>query len=556
MKLVLFSRRKTFQLIIILCGFFCLVFYFHFVNNFDSKPNKSITNYIDVLTCEQSQEWLEINSNIFLKSTSVKYFLDEQKLVALFTCRTGNYNELLNITLNNCGLNYGKQMVQMFNREKTKLDMFFHIRHYQNFLLTSYFDLKIKASDDLILVCGTRKTKVKIRHLHEKNAKKTAVICTEPLFLENQDHQSLAWWIEMNKMSGYQKIILFNNSIPNTREFIRLFDKHKDFVEINQLKCLPNFYNSNLHKYLTDYRELITGKWGLENINFLAFDGIANNECLNANAHENKLVLIQDNDEAFVVPRLEKFHKLTSVVEYMSETKNRYKLNKFLYPTRSDCRYSKPTYFDDLFSQRHGNESDKYSVFFQNVVFVNNDLIKLIFKQISLINFSNEYNFKYPLKIKIKQNYIANDPMYKNPNYGANFVLTITNKNEMNYAWNLLDIYENVVEPFMNETSGGGSDSFVPESFKRFYFFKTPLVQPQYGKSLSNIVSATHTGPHRPNGKIVELNEYYMSHFRTRAIFEKHHVPITSVIFDFNYFYCYFQPIFESFVNKNNYIFK
>ena len=544
---------KFSELILISCGFL-LVYFFYYVNNkFDSqtnKPIKSIISHMDKFTCEQSQDWLELNANIFLKKTSVKYFFNERKLVVLFTCRNGSYNDLLNIILNNCSLNYEKQMMHKFKSEQTKLDMFFNIRHYQNFLLTAYFNLKMTRNKGLNLVCGTRGIDVKIHHINERNEKKTAVICTEPLFLENQDQQSLAWWIEMNKLSGYKKIILFNNSIPNTRGFERLFNENKHFVEINQLKCLPNFFNSNSSKYLTLYKEFITGEWSGENIHFLAFDGITNNECLYANAHESRLVLIQDNDEAFVVPRLEKFSKLTSVVEFMSESKNRYKLNNYLYPKRSDCRTVKSNYFNDLFNRKlNANESGKYSVFFQNVVFAKNDLIRLIFKQLSFINFSSEYNFDSPLRIKIREKFISNDPMYNNSKYGANFVLTISNANEINYARNLLEIYKNLIEPFLNKTSGKVY-SQVPENFKRFYFFKTPLVQPQYGKSLINIETATHSDPHRPNGKVVELNEYYMSHFRTRAIFERKNVPITSVIFDFNYFYCYFQPIFESLANK------
>jgi len=466
----------------------------------------------------------------------------------LITSRTGSKNKLLRIIFHSCTLNEHESIVHKFNSENTKLEMFFNIRQYQNYLLTSHLNMTIKSQSvkRLNFECGMFKSKVEMSPIRKNNKEKNAVICTEPLFLENKDYSSLSWWIEINKLSGYKKIILYNNSIPNTREFNRIFDEHKNFVEINQLKCLPNFIKPNEPKYLTHYNEFLSGEWNIENVHFLAFDSIANNECLYSNLYSSKFVLIQDNDEAFIVPRLEKFNTLTKQIGFLSESNNRYSLNRNKYPKRSDCNMNSG-YLSDFLSQKNDNE--EYSLFFQNVIFSNNDLIEIIFKEISKINFTLSNHTLYPLRLNITQKYISINPLYKDSRYGANFVLSINNANEMIYARNILDYYENVVRPFLNKSSMGVF-SHIPENFKRFYFFKTPLVQPQYGKSLINLDSASYSDPHRPNGKVVELNEYYMSHFRTRAILEMREVPITSVVFDFNYFFCYFQPIFENFVNK------
>ena len=102
-----------------------------------------------------------------------------------------------------------------------------------------------------------------------------------------------------------------------------------------------------------------------------------------------------------------------------------------------------------------------------------------------------------------------------------------------------------MVKPFFNENKD--KLEIVPNEYKRFYFFRRPLVLPQFGKSLTNLDSTSSSDPHRPINDLVLLDDYYMSHFRSIAKFEKIDVSIDSVVFDFNYFFCYFQPIYERF---------
>ncbi len=132
--------------------------------------------------------------------------------------------------------------------------------------------------------------------------------------------------------------------------------------------------------------------------------------------------------------------------------------------------------------------------------------------------------------------------MYQDPNYGANFTITIGNMKQMYYARNLLDIYLNLIKPFLDENKEvlGNFSS----DFKRFHYFRHPLANPGYGKSFTNLDTAVYSGPHGPPHAL-GTSDYYLSHFRRISIFPKIHAPIDSVVFDFNYFFCYFQPIFE-----------
>ena len=114
----------------------------------------------------------------------------------------------------------------------------------------------------------------------------------------------------------------------------------------------------------------------------------------------------------------------------------------------------------------------------------------------------------------------------------------------MNYAQNLLDIYVNLVKPFLDENAKYLEKISI--DFTRFFIFRNPIVQyPEYGKSFTNLDSSHGSQPHFPFGASVALNDYYMSHFRNVATFSNKNASIDAILFDFNYFFCYFQPIFE-----------
>ena len=364
----------------------------------------------------------------------------------------------------------------------------------------------------------------------------------EPLFLERKDFASLAWWIELVKMSGFKRVVLYNNSIPNDESFNNLFRKNKNFIEIHELKCLRNFFNPRYDKYLSHYNEFVSGsgEWNMDNYHFLGFDAIANNECLYSHSNDANLVLIQDNDEVLLAPRLQKFNTLSKTIAFLSQKENSFSTNKQAFPTRGDCNmnagYLSSHFHNEVYS-RQGVDQD-HSFFFQNIVYVNDELIEIIFEQINAIDISKS---GFPIKLKIKQD-LKPDKQYPNEIFGAKFVFVINNLDELNYARNMLDVHTNLIKPYLRKAI-----SSVPEEYKRFYFFTKPLVSYRHGKSLTNLDSSTFSDPHRPNGKVYELEDYYMSHFRRIAVLEKIEVSIKSFIVDFNYFFCYFQPMLEDF---------
>ncbi len=53
----------------------------------------------------------------------------------------------------------------------------------------------------------------------------------------------LKWWIQMQKKLGFDKLHLCDHMIEKDSTFTRLLEQHKEFLEMDQLKCIPNLKN-------------------------------------------------------------------------------------------------------------------------------------------------------------------------------------------------------------------------------------------------------------------------------------------------------------------------
>jgi hypothetical protein len=327
------TKANTLNSFFNLCVFISLVSILYYFDYPLSTPQLSSSPLLSSpnlpYSCYTSLEWIDLDNETYLRTNTSKYFHDEKKFVVIFTSKA---NTIYNNKVFELNFNI-KYKNKIFNKHQDKYELvsFFNIRHYQDFILfvklnlsevinERIIDLAQLRIETVILLKIPRKNvsmispsiKTNIGYFRDRNIgrPKEAVVCTEPLFLEDKDASSLSWWIEMTKLAGYKKIVIFNNSVVNTYTFENLFETHKHYVEIKQFRCLPNFIHPEKGQYLTNYKEFISGEWKFENVHFLGLDGIANNECLYENSYESNLVMIQDNDESFLVPRLENFDTL------------------------------------------------------------------------------------------------------------------------------------------------------------------------------------------------------------------------------------------------------
>ena len=528
--------------------------------------------------CEKSQEWSDINAELFIRRQTAKYFIDRKTLLVFTMCRTSWIQDFRFAF--NVNILYNNNLISNEKHNKVKAERFISMNGYEDYsmgvaldleeFISDYntnnptiiseieiFDLKIEFFIEMQNINTNISMKsdfinANIRNFRETFKTKSAVICTEPLFLENKDYLNFEFWIELNKRIGYEKIVIFNNSIPNNDLFNDLFARNKNFVDVIQFSCLPNFIKKG-DKYLRKYSEFLVGEWSMKTILFLGLDAMANNECFYRYSDRAKLILVQDNDETFIPPKLINFETSRKVFEFLTKNPNK-KLNNIqqlqdLYLSDKFCE-AKPNYLSSYLEKMFARDKVEqgHSIHFPQVIMGIPDLIDLIFEKINRINASldEKSNFtNYPIKVRIQQKYNDSDPKYQSQNYGSDFTLLIRNFDEYKYAINMNFIYKNLIKKFLNENKQKLAK--ISELFRRFYFFNGEIKPAGYlGKSMGNPDTATFVSPHYSNGKTFTSRENYLSHFRNRHILNRGEVPITNINIDFNYFICYFIPIYEN----------
>ena len=93
------------------------------------------------------------------------------------------------------------------------------------------------------------------------------------------------YWIELNKVFGYQKVALCYHSFLATPAYSKLLEKHKEFVQVYHLKSFPNLVKGRadpiLHVYYKSFNDV---HWLMT----VPFEMLIYNECYMDNF--NKLV--------------------------------------------------------------------------------------------------------------------------------------------------------------------------------------------------------------------------------------------------------------------------
>ena len=102
-----------------------------------------------------------------------------------------------------------------------------------------------------------------------------AMVCTYCYFYGRSDtphnYLMLLYWLELNKHIGYARIAICNHSLPNTRQYAELFERHKKLVVVYQMKSVPNlmrrsnkqqqqqqqpFDEDTEHEYLSSFNDM------------------------------------------------------------------------------------------------------------------------------------------------------------------------------------------------------------------------------------------------------------------------------------------------------------
>ena len=222
--------------------------------------------------CEKYSEWLQISENCFVKKSFSFYLVDKNEYRTFLLLKRNNpvltidlyleiflrdkylfsyiYNSTAeekiktgwfvdqyghtvmkkSLNLKNLITSFDKNFD--FDNDKSKLNISVYFYDRKSKRLTNYsIPMTLKSLSDA-----------------EKTKQKSALLCAKCFYFKPNEYKKFFWWVELNKMSGYNQISICNNSIPNTKAFNKIFERSKNFLIVKQMKCIPNFFTDEKFK--------------------------------------------------------------------------------------------------------------------------------------------------------------------------------------------------------------------------------------------------------------------------------------------------------------------
>ena len=159
--------------------------------------------------------------------------------------------------------------------------------------------------------------------------------------------------------------------------------------------------------------------------------------------------------------------------------------------------------------------------------------------------FLNNLNETQPINYKVL---IQDDSEINSHGAKLKFWFAIRNQTELDYAKRIYKFHTELIEPILRKNKQL-LDKVAAESFNRVYIlFGQNSTGFLWGKTIHNTITTDSMNTHF-GGKSVNIPiEYgHLSHFR--EIYNIHWgiYPIKELMFDFNYYNCYFKPIIKQF---------
>ena len=514
-----------------------------FINSQNFKTNSENTNFQTEAYCHN--EWESLNNNIDFRKPASFLFKD-MKYINIYFLSTSNADLRINLKLkiykdkqflNEMGLKnvqnnrynvYDNNGV--YNLHYLKVDLDIHMLYNQ------IEDLLIEVFPYLSTNVITKNPiNLKIKNLREKNhLKKEAMICSKIYKLDRDSYKILNWWFQLNKNIGFEKIVIYNNSIENSQNFDDVFLKHKDSVEVKQIQCFPD-YIKNSNKYLRKLSDLKFNNEFSWSLRWL-FEVLLFNECYLDNIDKYKYIAMTDQDELIIPRLLDKYHPLEKNLILIKQ--NNIQNNQFEnFLENNQCKKAS---LDTNHIFYYKNElknvfkfDDSRNIHFKMGYYLKDRIIKKI-----LTKFKEYYktskNFTKPCLIHV----IDLDPESEF-HYPYNYTFDITNQMEHEYAIYLYNLYDKVMIPFYENSK---LDK-IPETYNRVFYIADKYVEKAQGKTVHSSKTSLHIAHHTSynfGSQQIPYNYGHISHFRDSYIFGKDPIPIRDLYFDLNYFNCYF----------------
>ena len=419
------NKKYFFVLIILILVVF--IYNFHIFKSLYKKYEWQIKEDIQVTR----KEWTDVMGQIFFRVKTANYLIDEQKLMIYFTC-SPDYAQNITFSFLVSIYNNGKFFIQK-NLNDIEKRSFLNVNMFENIELSKKFDiLDLNITESLsnlkMYLCvlfqlndGKTIEKSDVVEINIKNSHSDSdkiFICSEMNYLEESDYYDFEWWIELNIMIGYDKIIIYNNSIPNNENFNNLFERNKDRLEIVQLNYLPNLVNKTINrKYFRHMNDLILkGEYSGQNLLNHGIEYMILQECIYSYRDQANLLFMIDKDETFVpakLKNLENDHKIFEILNQheLSIEKN-FKDFETNYLSSENCKENHKKnylreYFDDLYETR--NIPNNNSIYFPQAIMIKQDLIEeIMYKFGQYFNNATKFQNQFIFPIKVCNKVLSN----------------------------------------------------------------------------------------------------------------------------------------------------
>ena len=517
-------------------------------------------NLKDIDECHQ--QWTRLNDHLFFRPYFAFYFLDLTEL-RLYYSRHKDYNNSLILDLKidfknqifiYKNFNYysviGHSGHDNYKIESVRVNFSIkslipneHLNKITNFKNDIKMEVMISTVDGLHKIQSP--IKIRIKNFHEYNElKKKAIICSKQFYFDSNYAKTFIWWIELNRMHGYDKLVFYNHSIPNTPELKEAFERNSDFIEIKQLQCYPNFIDVNNTNKLFITNDDFKNVYKIDPLFYhLHLEFLCYNECFFENIDKYDYIAVYDQDESVIPRNLKKFTKLNIDTHV---TRNDY--------TNAKCSSSSQhitSYFNEL--KYRLNLTGRYKdLDFKNGNYSFHFLMTLYIKDYTIINLFNELDlyFRNNSDFNDKYSFELTDPndINQHGKKGVSFNVLIEDKKQHLYAKSIYDLYKKEIEPFMKRNQK--IINKMPEVFSRLFLVGNETTSWMCGKTIHHTQNPLWVSNHYPEGNnfknlIWTQQEYgQVSHFRTSLKdLNERNISIHHFNFDLNYFLCYFKPI-------------
>ena len=376
--------------------------------------------------------------------------------------------------------------------------------------------------------------------------RENSLLCSKCIHGANLTVTRLRWWLEMNRLIGFNKIsICYHDTI----EFNKLFEEFKEYVETTHFECVPNLVD-NKSKYLSSHLSLNN------EAKFELINRIIVNECYLNKMASYKRIAIYDVDE-LILPKKFNVFDLNSIKSRLIESK----AIKFSDVSINDVN----NYADDLISENR--YQPPRLLYFGQAYYLPHKLTNLVLdlleERVKKVKNTDRINFKIPLVDRDREHGMQ-----------VNIEITINSESELIYARSLVNAYRSLIMPYLDSNK-----EFIGEglNFDRFFMITSDVNKDaDLGKSIHDTRESFEVNMNFPivfldqetygmntrgkyksrtspnNLETVPFKLGHVSHFRSISAFKQPQKSISVEFFhiDLNYFYCFFMPFVEE-LKKN-----